>query len=761
MISWRIKIKFLKVALIFAGMVLNSANALEGSHFSSIKYLGRVMDQFHDRIPIYDDVSAGGNRFHTYGKIPNEAAAVLLNGSWPESSEGNPTRLGSTVIRNEFDASVSPFWGGVYFMNGVLTGNATIPTLNFGEIPDAGVDLTGAIKLTFWARGETGTEVIEFFMGGVGRDTDTGDPITPFPGSTERFPSQGTTCILSTEWKKFEIDVSRLDLSYILGGFAWVANNTNNPDGAIFYLDDIQYELSPEAQEARLNESRFLASYTTLPVPPDPSNCEKNAGIDLALRNMAFSYDNSLALIAFIADGTVESLRRARLIGDAFVYASEHDRSFDDGRIRTGYAAGDIALPPGWTPNDLTGTVPIPGFYCELPQKFLETGQSAVDVGNNAWTMIALLALYRTTNEMSYLNAARRIGEFINTFKNNIGSFQGFQGGIEEPEGDSSNLQEWASAEHNLDIYAAFSVMGEITGETVWLDGAQHAQTFIEAVWDSERGCYLAGTHDPETKNEDDGKLPLDVQAWAVLALPNVLSIHPNLLACPEKFHRTSSAGFTGFDFNEDKDGIWFEGMAQMATAYAFANDPASASFFRGELARAQVTPPYGNGEGIVASTKDQLTTGFGFEYFRRFHIAVAAWNVFAQLGFNPYYQVSTTVPDIKAKGSDVPVTINQGNLLSVTVTLDPGSRDGEDADWWVAATSPFGLFWFTLDRGWVSSDSPIRVHGGPLFSLSPYIILEMSTLPVGDYTFYFGVDDNMDNVLNATYLDSVLVTIK
>ena len=118
-------------------------------------------------------------------------------------------------------------------------------------------------------------------------------------------------------------------------------------------------------------------------------------------------------------------------------------------------------------------------------------------------------------------------------------------------------------------------------------------------------------------------------------------------------------------------------------------------------------------------------------------------------------------VPDIKANGSDGPVTISQGDNLTVTVSLDPGSYGGEDADWWVAATSPFGLYWYTLDLGWVRSDTPIRVYGGPLFSLSPYTVLEMSTLPVGDYTFYFAVDDNMDDMLDATYLDSVLVTIQ
>ena len=90
----------------------------------------------------------------------------------------------------------------------------------------------------------------------------------------------------------------------------------------------------------------------------------------------------------------------------------------------------------------------------------------------------------------------------------------------------------------------------------------------------------MAGTINPDEINMNDDQLPLDVQAWAVLALPEVLSIHPDLLTCPETHHQTSSAGFTGFDFNNDKDGVWFEGTAQMATAYAFANNPVSASFF-------------------------------------------------------------------------------------------------------------------------------------------------------------------------------------
>ncbi|MFX0200651.1 MAG: hypothetical protein ACFFCW_31410 [Candidatus Hodarchaeota archaeon] len=119
--------------------------------------------------------------------------------------------------------------------------------------------------------------------------------------------------------------------------------------------------------------------------------------------------------------------------------------------------------------------------------------------------------------------------------------------------------------------------------------------------------------------------------------------------------------------------------------------------------------------------------------------------------------------PDIEANGSDGPLTIPQGENLTVTIALDPGSYDGKDADWWVTAKTPFGRYWYTSDRRWIRSDAPIRVHGGPLFDLSPREVLNKSSLPVGGYTFYFGVDLLMNGSLNRgqLYFDRVGVTIE
>jgi hypothetical protein len=111
------------------------------------------------------------------------------------------------------------------------------------------------------------------------------------------------------------IDLTGKDLKSVGGGFGWVANASNNPNGAIFYLDDVKYD------KARPNARRFLVSYQALPVPP-------GANFDTILKNVAWTYDNAVVLLAYLARGTEDDLRRAMLLANAFVYAQNHDRFY-------------------------------------------------------------------------------------------------------------------------------------------------------------------------------------------------------------------------------------------------------------------------------------------------------------------------------------------------------------------------------------------------------------------------------------------------
>ena len=65
-------------------------------------------------------------------------------------------------------------------------------------------------------------------------------------GITGEYPDSDSAgigpVVLTTEWQQFTIDLQGKDLSSIIGGFCWASNIDVNPDGMVFYLDDIQYE---------------------------------------------------------------------------------------------------------------------------------------------------------------------------------------------------------------------------------------------------------------------------------------------------------------------------------------------------------------------------------------------------------------------------------------------------------------------------------------------------------------------------------------
>jgi len=117
-------------------------------------------------------------------------------------------------------------------------------------------------------------------------------------------------------------------------------------------------------------------------------------------------------------------------------------------------------------------------------------------------------------------------------------------------------------------------------------------------------------------------------------------------------------------------------------------------------------------------------------------------------------------LPDIKINGCDGPITLNQLDTITITVTLDNNGRT-DNADWWLAADTPFGLYFFTFE-GWTTDWVP--GYQGPLFYLAPFEVLNMpvSGLPAGTYTLYFGIDTVMDGVVTweSTYYDSLIIEI-
>ncbi len=287
------------VPLLLGLAILFCGSTCSADEVAAYDHLTVVMDQFNRTFNVFTDLGAAGNHFAALCGMGenNETAGISLDES---STDG--CQDGATCIKNSFFPVDKTYWGGWYFDNGVLQARETQPQCNWGQFAKDGFDLSGAGPVTFWARGQLGGERIDFFVGGIGRDAMTGRRKEPHPDSFARTPPFGHTFKLTSNWRKYTINLGGRNLRYVVGGFAWVASAAWDPKGATFYLDDIRYT------QSRLKALRFLVSYSTFPVPGNT--------FDYILQNVAFTYDNSVTLLALLAQGTKHARRRARRLAD-------------------------------------------------------------------------------------------------------------------------------------------------------------------------------------------------------------------------------------------------------------------------------------------------------------------------------------------------------------------------------------------------------------------------------------------------------------
>ncbi|MBN1343058.1 MAG: hypothetical protein JXQ73_10285 [Phycisphaerae bacterium] len=669
-------------------------NQPAGPAGASLAYLRAVMDEFHgSRFYVYYEADSPHNHFLVFETYQSPGALLGYDAQSTEQVD-----VGATAMRFDFGYASGSDWGSVCLNNGAWPDSNSVLRVNWGDVPGAGVDLTGGVSMHFRARGAQGGEKVRFFIGGAGRDPN-GEEDANYPESTpKRYCTQGqgadpTLVRLTNDWQSFRIDLVDADLSHIIRGFCWEAKAEEDDDGdgvVSFYVDDVYFSLNATATSTRLAQPRFLRSFTTRPVQSIPGAGEEIRRFDHVMRSVAFVYDNALALLAFLAEGTEDGLSRAQLIGEAFLYAAEHDRRFTDGRLRSAYSAGGLWLPNGWRPNNADGEVRLAGYYDAEVEEYHEMFASNISMGNTAWAMIALLALHDRTEDGRYLGAALKLGGYVLDVRSGTAGEgytcpnEGFPGG--QPTAESPNApvyERFYSVEHNIDLYAAFSRLADLSGDANWAAEAASAGQFVASLWDNDIGCLRAGLDANCAVNRAAGQLPLDAQPWAVLGIPGILDEFPELLECAEAHHRVTCTiaesdlpdnlrgggdlSLVGYDFNEDQDGLWFEGTAHMATAYLAAGLEDQARELREVLSLAEQVLPVDRGElpeayhariGLVAGCHDGITTGFGYLVMQRLHIGATAWNVFAQLGFNPYSQETFgEVVDPNDSGDDTPTT--------------------------------------------------------------------------------------------------------
>jgi hypothetical protein len=368
----------------------------------------------------------------------------------------------------------------------------------------------------------------------------------------------------------------------------------------------------------------------------------------------AFVYDNALLVLAYLARGRASDVQRAKVIGNALLYAQQHD-SVADGRFRQAYFAG---VPDS---NGVFVTGGLPFFQGSA-------------VGDVAWPGIALAQLYARTGAKAYLDGAVKAATFIeSTTRDNANVPPGgyFFG----------NGQTNKSTEHNIDVYALFTMLASLTGNSSWLDGAQHAKAFVEAMFDSPSGHFWTGTSDPTHIFFNNS--PEDVQTWSFLAFqdPNFAVtldwVKTNLATTDSTFAFNNGWGTNGGlrlrvsgvtyaslsklgtvlgDNSVDADAVWLEGTGHLIAALLSRRLPAKDDIpsFHGDVNLAgslienvQVAQnslgsrqtvngqPLVVGQGLTASTS-VLNTGFGFNFFPFFHIGATSWYLMGAQATNP-----------------------------------------------------------------------------------------------------------------------------
>ena len=188
----------------------NAATSVDGMEISN-NGSGKSFEPFY----VYEDFMSPNKHYAPSGWM-GDVANLELDQSYSQEFHD-----GKSCIKMRYNAEGLKQWAGIYWQH---------PVNNWGD-KKGGYNLTGATKLTFWAKGLNGYEVIsEVKIGGISG---------AFSDSDVAWLKK---IKLTGSWKKYTIDLSNSDLSSISGGFCIVFSKKDNPKGCTVLLDDIRYE---------------------------------------------------------------------------------------------------------------------------------------------------------------------------------------------------------------------------------------------------------------------------------------------------------------------------------------------------------------------------------------------------------------------------------------------------------------------------------------------------------------------------------------
>ncbi|MFA5059450.1 MAG: PilZ domain-containing protein [Candidatus Omnitrophota bacterium] len=345
------------------------------------------------------------------------------------------------------------------------------------------------------------------------------------------------------------------------------------------------------------------------------------------IEHWAFSYDQALAVNAFLLFGDIES---ARKILNFFV------RKLND---------------------DFDGFVN--GYYFDSGQ----ISEYTVHVGPNTWLGIAALQYIEKTKDTEYLTLAKKIGDWLISIQEQDPA-GGLRGGPQFS---------WFSTEHNLDAYAFFGMLYQHTKEEKYALAQRKVFDWLKT--------YALIPHSPDyrrppvKRGRGDSTIATDTFAWALAAIgperliaagmdpEEIMRFAEEHCAVSVDFKRPSGMNVTlnGFDFAKKthmpRGGMVSpEWTSQMIVSYQILGDfftqkdntvkanyyKEKAKMYLNELNKIIIASPSltGQGEGCLPyATLEDADTGHGW---RTPHgtttgsIAGTAYMIMAIQGFNP-----------------------------------------------------------------------------------------------------------------------------
>ena len=297
-------------------------------------------------------------------------------------------------------------------------------------------------------------------------------------------------------------------------------------------------------------------------------------------------------------------------VGNGLLYVQAHDPQHD-GRIRAAYAPAPLL-----DPADVTVTDP------------------ASLAGNLAWAGQALVRLYAATGHKAYLTGAEAIGNWVQAHCYDTRGPGGYTGG-EDARGQKIP---WKSTEHNIDLYALFTMLAAQTRDPVWSVRAAWARSFVTSMWNPRQGRFYVGTTaDGATPN--DSVMPEDVNSWSYLALRDPR--YAASLSWDVRNLAVSAGGATGVSFcSGDRTGVWYEGTAHLADALEFRGQPGDAALaaqYLSDIYHAQAHGPGTDHRGIIAASRNGLGDCGGGTYSASLHTGTTAWYILAARKINPF----------------------------------------------------------------------------------------------------------------------------